>query len=135
LILVFFAIDFVLNVQAHRQDFDLRWVEGFSPADGLATLAEMSAIAIKKGCSFFPSPPHLYIITGGGRLNKTLMNRLAFHLKPAAVKTTEEIGWDGDYIEAQAFAFLAARAVQGLPLSEPTTTGVSKSVSGGVVSY
>jgi anhydro-N-acetylmuramic acid kinase len=116
-----------------RQDFDLSWVKGLSPEDGLATLVEMTAIAIKNGASFLPTPARLYIITGGGRLNTTLMNRLAFHLSPAGVKTTEEIGWDGDYIEAQAFAFLAVRAVKGLPLTEPTTTGVSKPISGGVI--
>lgn len=116
-----------------RQDFDFSTVSPLSPPDGLATLTEMTALAIKAGTPFFPVQPHLYVITGGGRLNKTLMNRLAFHLSPASVKTTEEIGWDGDYIEAQAFAFLAARAVKGLPLSEPTTTGVRKPVSGGII--
>lgn len=117
-----------------RQDFGLNEVNHLSPEDGLATLTEMTAVSIKAGVSFFPSLPHNYIITGGGRLNKTLMRRLAFHLKPAPVQSTEDIGWDGDYIESEAFAFLAVRALQGLSLSEPTTTGVSKPVSGGVLS-
>jgi anhydro-N-acetylmuramic acid kinase len=114
-----------------RLDFNLEDVRHLPPEDALATLTEMTAIAIKEGTRFFSEMPHAYIITGGGRLNKTLMGRLAVHLAPAHVQTTEEIGWDGDYIESEAFAFLAVRATKGLPLSEPTTTGVKKAVSGG----
>ncbi|MEC8477884.1 MAG: anhydro-N-acetylmuramic acid kinase, partial [SAR324 cluster bacterium] len=49
------------------------------------------------------------------------------------VSTTEEFGWEGDYIESQAFAYLAVRSVNGLPLSLPSTTGVSIPVSGGTL--
>lgn len=115
-----------------RLDFGLEDVRHLPSEDALATLTEMTAVAIKEGTRFFSEMPYTYIITGGGRLNKTLMQRLALHLAPAQVQTTEEIGWDGDYIESEAFAFLAVRATKGLPLSEPTTTGVKKAVSGGV---
>jgi len=117
-----------------RQDFTLDSVRGLSLEDGAATLAEMTAIAIKKGISSFPTLPHTYIVTGGGRLNNFLMKRLSFHLKPSTVKTTEKVGWDGDFIEAEAFAFLAVRSLKKLPLTMPTTTGVSKAVSGGMIS-
>jgi anhydro-N-acetylmuramic acid kinase len=50
----------------------------------------------------------------------------------APVDAVEAVGWDGDMLEAQAFAYLAARSVQGLPLSLPTTTGVNQPMSGGV---
>lgn len=115
-----------------RLDFGVQDVHHLSPENGLATLTEMTAVSIKEGTRFFSEQPHTYIITGGGRLNKTLMKRLAYHLAPAYVQTTEEVGWDGDYIESEAFAFLAVRATKGLPLSEPTTTGVKNPVSGGV---
>lgn len=115
-----------------RLDFGVKEVSHLSPEDGLATLTEMTAIAIKEGAHFFPEMPCTYIFTGGGRLNKTLVRRLAYHLAPAQVQLAEDLGWDGDYIESEAFAFLAVRATKGLPLSEPRTTGVKKSVSGGI---
>jgi anhydro-N-acetylmuramic acid kinase len=49
------------------------------------------------------------------------------------VKTANEIGWSGDALEAQAFAFLAIRALKGLPLTFPATTGVLKPQTGGVI--
>ena len=49
----------------------------------------------------------------------------------ATVEPVESVGWDGDALEAQAFAFLAVRAIRGLPLSLPQTTGVSRPLTGG----
>ena len=51
----------------------------------------------------------------------------------APVRTAEEVGWNGDAIEGQAFAYLAARSVRGLPLSWPETTGVSGPMTGGTL--
>jgi anhydro-N-acetylmuramic acid kinase len=48
-----------------------------------------------------------------------------------AVEPVETVGWDGDFLEAQAFGYLAGRSVQGLPLSLPTTTGVPRPMPGG----
>ena len=48
------------------------------------------------------------------------------------VRKAEEFGWDGDFLEAQAFGYLAVRSLKGLPLSFPSTTGVDQPVSGGV---
>ena len=47
------------------------------------------------------------------------------------VRSADEAGWDGDALEAQAFAFLAVRSLGGLPLSFPTTTGVPEPMPGG----
>ena len=69
-------------------------------------------------------------MTGGGRHNPTLMAMLQTAMgKP--VEPVETVGWRGDLIEAEAFAWLAARVEQGLPTSLPSTTGVSAPVSGG----
>lgn len=116
-----------------RLDFSLESVADLSAEDGAATLVEMTARSIEKGVSFFPKKPKQYIITGGGRLNKALMQRISDVLAPVPVKTTEALGWDGDFIEAEAFAFLAVRALKKHPLTLPTTTGVKKPVSGGVL--
>jgi anhydro-N-acetylmuramic acid kinase len=48
-----------------------------------------------------------------------------------AVKPVEDMGLDGDMLEAQAFAYLAVRVARGLPLSSPQTTGVPHLVTGG----
>ena len=49
------------------------------------------------------------------------------------VDSVEAVGWNGDMLEAQAFAFLAVRSLAGLALSVPTTTGVPEPISGGVL--
>ena len=49
----------------------------------------------------------------------------------AAVRKGEDVGWDGDALEAQGFAYLAMRSVRGLPLSLPSTTGVPRPMTGG----
>lgn len=72
------------------------------------------------------------MICGGGRKNRFLMECLA-SLVDAPVVPAEAIGVDGDAIEAEAWAYLAVRSLRGLPLTWPTTTGVSEPVSGGVV--
>jgi anhydro-N-acetylmuramic acid kinase len=63
-----------------------------------------------------------------------MMRILSDYLSPAKVQPGEAIGWSSDHIEAQAFAFLAVRALKALPLSFPSTTGVPAPLSGGVVS-
>ena len=68
----------------------------------------------------------------GGRLNGELMRMLRVKLDAQVVRS-EEVGWDGDALEAQAFAFLAVRSMMKLPLSFPNTTGVKKSTVGGVL--
>lgn len=116
-----------------RNDFTLEPVRGLSLEDGAATLTEWTAASIAASQEFFPTPPHEWIITGGGRHNITLMHRLRFLLAPARVTTIDTYKWDGNYIEAQAFAFLAMRSRLGLPLTFPTTTGVKEPMSGGVL--
>jgi len=46
----------------------------------------------------------------------------------------DDIGWRGDAIEAECFAFLAVRVLRELPLSFPSTTGVSAPCIGGQLS-
>ena len=61
------------------------------------------------------------------------MRMLAERLAPASVETAYDAGWNADAIEAQAFAFMAVRSLRGLPITFPTTTGVPKPMTGGVV--
>ena len=101
-----------------------------SDADGAATLTAFTAESIARSKIFLPKTPFLWLVTGGGRHNEAILLELRSRLGEN-VKTVEEVGWKGDAIEAQAFAYLAVRSVLGLPLSFPSTTGVRSPVSGG----
>ena len=113
-----------------RLDFDLALLAGLSAADGAATLAAFTCRAVAAGAAHLPAPPCRVLVTGGGRHNATLMQGLATSLA-APVAPVEAVGWDGDALEAEAFAFLAMRSLSALPLSLPTTTGCRAPTSGG----
>ena len=115
-----------------RDDFQGVIPEGLALADGAATLTEMTAAAVAAATRHFPAPPHEWLVCGGGRHNPALMAALA-RLLPAPVRPVEAVGWDGDALEAQAFAYLAVRSVLGLPLSLPSTTGAPHPLCGGRV--
>lgn len=99
--------------------------------NGAATLTAMTAAAIGKACDLVPQRPKQLLVAGGGSHNPTLMRMVAEYAKCPAV-TVASVGWDADMLEAQAFAYLAARSVQELPLSLPSTTGAAQPVTGGV---
>ncbi len=113
-----------------RLDFDLDPVAGLSPADGAATLVAVTCAAVARAIDHLPSPPSRWLVTGGGRHNPVIMASLAAMLA-APVEPVERVGWNGDALEAQAFAFLATRSLAGLALSLPTTTGVAAPITGG----
>jgi anhydro-N-acetylmuramic acid kinase len=113
-----------------RDDFREFIPEGLSLEDGAATLTEMTAAAVEAGSRHFPAPARRWLVTGGGRHNPALMDALGRHLG-VPVRPVEAVGWDGDALEAQAFAYLAVRSIEGLPLSLPSTTGVPEATRGG----
>lgn len=104
----------------------------FGGIDGLATLTAFTAFSIFHGLQSLPQMPNHVIICGGGRKNQTILHWLKFLLRDRQVVGSDDLGWDGDFMEAYAFGFLAVRSLYGLPLSFPTTTGVSKPCLGGV---
>jgi anhydro-N-acetylmuramic acid kinase len=113
-----------------RDDFRAIVPDALLLEDGAATLIEMTAAAVAAAVRYFPVPPLEWLVCGGGRRNPVLMEALRRRLG-ASVRPAEQVGWDGNAIEAQAFAYLAVRSVRGLPLSLPSTTGVSRPISGG----
>lgn len=115
-----------------RDDFDRTSMEHLSAADGAATLTAFTAAAVGRAASFFPWPVRRWLVTGGGRRNPALMAALTGALE-ASVAPVESVGWDGDSLEAYAFAYLAVRSLRGLPLSFPGTTGCRTPVSGGTL--
>ncbi len=113
-----------------RMDFGTDAVENLSPADGAATLTAFTAASIAKARQHFPEAAATWIVCGGGRHNKTLMAMLKARVN-APVIAAEDAGWNGDAMEAEAFAYLAMRSKKGLSLSLPTTTGVKQPMTGG----
>lgn len=107
-------------------------VNALSLPDALATLAACTIESAALANDLVPAPATRWLVTGGGRLNITLMKGLQAKL-PAPVETIETIGYSGDFLEAQGFGYLAVRSLLGLPLSLPTTTGVPEPMTGGVV--
>ncbi len=103
-----------------------------SPPDGAATLTAFTVEAIARGLAHIPGIPTRFIVCGGGRHNPILMKMLSRRLQ-GGVLPAEDLGWRGDDIEAEAFAYLAVRSLKGLALSLPTTTGVPHPMPGGTL--
>ncbi len=118
-----------------RNDFPemIGLVSELSETDAVATLTAMSAAAVAQAMDHMPSTPTRMLVTGGGRKNPVLMEMLRVSTGSDVVPV-EEVGLDGDMLEAQAFAYLAARVKRGLPTSGPSTTGVRALVAGGTLS-
>ena len=113
-----------------RYDFPLEPLDGLRLEDAAATLVAFTAEAVKLGFGVMGGTPTDLIICGGGRHNPVLMRAFAERLA-VPVTTAEDHGWRGDSIEAEAFAYLAARTARGLPISFPKTTGVAAPMAGG----
>lgn len=118
---------------ADRNEFNtlLQQVEGSSPADGAATLTAFIAQALTEAADFLPAKPELWILTGGGTFNPTLVLDIKRRLQGVRVETAGAFGWDKNTLSAWGYAFLAVRSLFGLPISFPATTGVTEPVSGG----
>jgi anhydro-N-acetylmuramic acid kinase len=116
-----------------RNDFASLQLGPMEPADGAATLTALTAAAIARIAPLLPKVPKSWIVSGGGARNLTMMRMLRERLAPASVEAADGLGWSADAIEAQAFGFLAARGLKGLPLSYPATTGVPMPMTGGVI--
>ena len=113
-----------------RNDFGFDPVDAMSLEDGAATLAAFTVETVAMAIGLLPEPPRRCVVTGGGRHNRTIMAGLRNELG-IPVDPVEVVGWQGDALEAQGFAYLAVRSRLGLPLSLPTTTGVPAPLTGG----
>lgn len=115
-----------------RFEFTPRLVEDMALADGAATLAAFSAACVAHALNQAPERPERVIVCGGGRRNAAIMGELR-RRAACPVLAAEEVGWRGDSVEAEAWAFLAARSLAGLPITYPGTTGVAEPLTGGRV--
>ena len=105
---------------------------GLGVEDGAATLTVFTVQSVARALDWMPEAPRCWLVTGGGRRNSFLMDCLRTALA-VPVDPVETVGWDGDALEAQAFAWLALRVVDGLPTSLPSTTGVPEPTTGGAI--
>ena len=118
---------------ADRYDFAVEnEVADMTVEDGAATLVAFAVQAVTRDLRGFE--PDRVVICGGGAQNPAFRYLLRAHLQ-VAVQTADEVGWDSDFMEAQAFAYLAVRSLRGLPNSFPTTTGVPEPIVGGRIAY
>lgn len=115
-----------------REAFSCRSVEGLTLEDGAATLTAFTAQAVARGIDHLSERPLAIHVAGGGRHNATLMAMLV-ERTGVPVLPVDGLGWDGDALEAQGFAYMAVRHLQDLPISFPGTTGVPQPMIGGVL--
>ena len=115
-----------------RDAFSAHPIARLCVEDGAATLAAFTAASIAKAREHMPREPKTWVVCGGGRKNKTLMSLLAARVQNA-VAPVEALGLNGDFIEAEAWAYMAVRSVLGLPITFPETTGVPAPMTGGVL--
>ncbi|MGE0213202.1 MAG: anhydro-N-acetylmuramic acid kinase [Parvibaculaceae bacterium] len=115
-----------------RGSFRLAPVERLEPADGAATLAQVTAMSVARARDWFREAPALWVICGGGRRNRYLMELLAWHIE-APVVPAEACHLDGDSVEAEAWAYMAVRSLKGLPITFPSTTGAPEPLTGGTL--
>ena len=119
-------------------DFDVSFARGLSLEDGAATLTDFTGRII--GAALFSLLSEVreklfrVLICGGGRKNKSLLDRIKKRtLKNIVLQPIDDYGVDGDFVESQAFGFLAIRNVINEPISFPNTTGCSKPTVGGTL--
>jgi anhydro-N-acetylmuramic acid kinase len=115
-----------------RHAFSLSPVRGLSTADGAATLAAFTAETVALALRHLPAPPATIFVAGGGRRNPVLTAMLA-ERTGVPIRSIDELGIDGDAVEAEGFAYMAIRSLGGAPISFPGTTGVAAPLSGGTL--
>jgi anhydro-N-acetylmuramic acid kinase len=129
----FFSQPYPKSLDRNAFAFSNIGLPNFTVADGAATLSALTAASVARIVPHLPVNPRAWIVAGGGARNPTLMRMLAERLKPATVETADAVGWSSQSIEAQAFAYLAVRTLNGLPITFPATTGVKQPMQGGIL--
>ena len=113
------------------KDFNLSFVDNLSLKDGAATLTEYTAEVFSDSLGYFFQKP-VVILTGGGRKNKFLIKRIKEKIV-YPIESIDDYGINGDFIESQAFAYIAVRSFLILPITFPNTTGCKEPCTGGKI--
>jgi len=119
------------------KDFDIFFAKGLSLENGAATITDFTASLISNGMRYAHGieQPIIYkwLVCGGGRKNKYLIESIKNNFENISIELIDQYEIDGDYVESQAFAYLAIRSLLKLPISFPTTTGCKEPASGGIL--
>ena len=120
-------------------DFDITFVKGLSLEDGCATLTEFSAYLISESLKKINQMNNIdiknFIICGGGRKNITLIKKIGQYMRneELVINDIDNFKFNGDFVESQAFAYLAVKSFLNLPISFPNTTRSTKPSLGGQI--
>ena len=119
------------------KDFDIFFAKGLSLENGSSTITDFTAKLIADGInsSYSKNYSNLnrILVCGGGRKNQTLLESLKKNLKKISIDPIDKYEINGDFIESQAFAYLAIRSAENIPISFPSTTRCKKPSTGGVI--
>ena len=119
------------------KDFDIFFAKGLSLENGATTITNFTAALIANGMNYSnektESSENKWLVCGGGRKNKYLLECIKKRFDNIKIESIDNYGIDGDFVESQAFAFLAIRSFLKLPISFPNTTGCKEPISGGVL--
>ena len=120
------------------KDFSIGFVRGLSLEDGAATLTDFTGTIIYSELLSFLSEKKnrlwKILVCGGGRKNITLIKKIKdMSIKNLVIQSIDDYGIDGDYVESQAFAYLAIRSFLKLPITFPSTTGCKEPTNGGIL--
>ncbi len=114
------------------KDFDIFFAKGLSLENGAATITEFTGKLIAEGMNLVSG--NQWLVCGGGRKNKYLLESIKNNFSKIKLDLIDEYEIDGDFVESQAFAFLAIRSLKGMDISFPSTTRCKESISGGIIS-
>ena len=115
-----------------RNDFTVQPARGLAATDGAATLTAFTAASVAEALRLLPEPPARLLVAGGGRLNPVMM-RMIGERTGLVPEPVDALGWNGDALEAEGFAYMAVRALAGLPISFPGTTAAPRAMTGGTL--
>ena len=119
------------------KDFDIFFAKGLSLENGAATITNFTAKLLSDAIRYFNEKNHIstneWLVCGGGRKNLYLLESIKKNFRELHLDPIEKYNIDGDFVESQAFAFLAIRTLKGMPISFPSTTRCKKFLTGGVV--
>ncbi len=117
-------------------DFDIFFAKGLSLENGAATITDFTAKIISEGINYIHGKNQpwndKWLVCGGGRKNEYLLECIKNNFDKINIDPIDKYEINGDFIESQAFAFLAIRSKEGLPISFPTTTRCKEPLTGGV---
>tara|TARA_Y100000816_G_scaffold169730_1_gene121869 strand:+ start:35 stop:1180 length:1146 start_codon:yes stop_codon:yes gene_type:complete len=128
------------NKSLDIKDFDISFARGLSIKDGCATITNFTAYLISEGIKFSQNRNNntssKYLVCGGGRKNIHLIESIKQYVRnnhQISIDLIDQFNYDGDFIESQAFGYLAIRSFLKLPITFPSTTGCCSPLSGGIV--